>query len=187
MFIYIFLFLLGFDLIFWSLGLHMLARNGEQKFKFSSMFSAPVIASLSSLLIIFFNLTKFIPQGVLLPIEMIANCTLPLAMFIVGGNIALIRLEHLDKAKVFWIVLNKLIILPVIGLVIVLFLKLPELLGFFVILQLAMPSATSLSLIISQYKKPDALISQGIFYSHIVSLITIPLFLSLYLALSVLK
>jgi len=54
-------------------------------------------------------------------------------------------------------------------------------------MQLAMPSATSLSVIIRHYNKEDALISQGVFFSHIISLITIPLFLGLYLSLVVLK
>ena len=187
MFIYIFLFLLGFDLVMWSLGIYMLTRKSEQKFKLSSIFSAPVIANLGSLLIIFLGLNKFISHAGLLPFEMIGNCTLPLAMFIVGGNIALIRLEHIHKREVFWIVLSKLVILPAVGLCLVLFLKLPELLGFLIVMQCAMPSATSLSVIISHYKKEDSLISQGIFFSHIISLLTIPLFLSLYLALRVLK
>lgn len=187
MFIYIFLFLLGFDLVMWSLGIHMLTRKAEQKFKLSSIFSVPVIASLGSLLIIFLGLARFIPQGVLAPVEMIGNCTLPLAMFIVGGNIAFIRLEHVRKLEVFWILLCKLIILPAVGLYLVVLFGLSELLGFLIVMQLAMPSATSLSVIISHHKKEDVLVSQGIFYTHIVSLITIPLFLSLYLALRVIK
>jgi hypothetical protein len=187
MFIYIFLFLLGFDLVMWSLGIHMLTRKAEQKFKLSSIFSVPVITSLASLLIIFLGLNRFIPLGALVPVEMIGNCTLPLAMFIVGGNIAFIRLEHVRKVEVFWILLCKLVILPIAGLYLVILFKLPELLGFLIVMQLAMPSATSLSVIISHHKKEDALISQGIFYTHIVSLVTIPLFLSLYLALRVIK
>jgi len=187
MFIYIFLFLLGFDLIMWSLGIYMLTRKAGQQFKLSSIFSPPVIANLSSLLIIALGLNRFIPHAALAPVEMIGNCTLPLAMFIVGGNIASIRLENLRKAEVFWVVLNKLVILPAAGLFLVISLKLPELLGFLVIMQLAMPSATSLSVILSHYKKEDTLVSQGVFYTHIVSMLTIPLFLSLYLALRVIK
>jgi len=187
MFIYIFLFLLGFDLIMWSLGIYMLTRKAGQQFKLSSIFSPPVIANLSSLLIIALGLNRFIPHAALAPVEMIGNCTLPLAMFIVGVNIASIRLENLRKAEVFWVVLNKLVILPAAGLFLVISLKLPELLGFLVIMQLAMPSATSLSVILSHYKKEDTLVSQGVFYTHIVSMLTIPLFLSLYLALRVIK
>ena len=115
------------------------------------------------------------------------NCTLPLAMLVVGGNIALVRLKDTDKKTTAIFLLGKLIILPVFGILIVLKLALPPLLGFLIVMQLAMPSATSLSVIIRRFNKPDALISQGVFFSHILGLFTIPIFLSLYLSLIMLK
>jgi len=120
-------------------------------------------------------------------LEAVGNCTLPLAMIVVGGNVALAQLKNIDKKMVSFVLLGKLIILPALGLVLVLKLGLPQLLGLLIVMQLAMPSATSLSVIIRHYKKEDVLISQGIFFSHILSLLTIPLFLSLYLSLAVLK
>ena len=87
----------------------------------------------------------------------------------------------------FLFLLGKLIILPALGIVLVLKLQLPFLLGFLIVMQLSMPAATSLSVIIRRYNRPDALISQGVFFSHIIGLLTIPLFLSLYLYLVMLK
>lgn len=186
-FIYIFLFLLGFDLAAWSLGIYMLTYEKQAKFKLRSIFSPPVIANLASLALVALGLNKFIPVEVSNPLKMMGNCTLPLAMLVVGGNIALVHLKNIDKKTVFFMLLGKLIILPALGIWIVLKLGLPQLFGFLVIMQLAMPSATSLSVIIRSYNREDALISQGVFFSHIISLITIPLFLSLYLSLVVLK
>jgi len=186
-FIYIFLFLLGFDLAAWSLGIYMLTYDSQAKFKLKNIFSPPVIANLSALLLIALGLNKFIPFGALKPLEMIGNCTLPLAMIVVGGNVALVHLKKIDKKAVFFVLLGKLIILPALGIWIVLKLGLPQLFGFLIVMQLAMPSATSLSVIIRHYKREDVLISQGVFFSHIVSLLTIPVFLGLYLSLAVLK
>jgi predicted permease len=56
----------------------------------------------------------------------------------------------------------------------------PRLISLLILIQLAMPSATTLSVLVSHYKKEDLLISQGIFFSHITSIITIPLFLIIY-------
>ncbi|MDD5253055.1 MAG: AEC family transporter [Candidatus Omnitrophota bacterium] len=187
MFVYIILFLLGFDLVAWSCGIYMLTYEKQVKFKLRSIFSPPVIANLTTLVLIFLGLNKFIPQAVFNPIKMIGDCTLPLAMFVVGGNIALVQLKDVDKKSVFFLLLGKLIILPACGIAVVLKLGVSELLGFLIVMQLAMPSATSLSVIIRHYKKEDALISQGVFFSHIASLLTIPLFLSLYLSMAVLK
>jgi len=186
-FIFIFLFLLGFDLVAWSLGIYMLTYERQVKFKLSSLFSPPVIANLTCLVLIALGLNKFIPDVLFKPLSMVGNCTLPLAMLVVGGNAALVQLKNIDKKITFIFLLGKLIILPVFGIFIVLKLGLPYLLGFLIVMQLAMPSATSLSVIIRRFNKPDALISQGVFFSHIVGLFTIPIFLSLYLYLVMLK
>ena len=187
MFTYIFLFLLGFNLVMWSLGVYILSFTRAKKFELGSLFSPPVIATLVSLILIFFSLNKFIPEAVLKPLRMVGDCTLPLAMLVVGGNLASIHLWHIDKKAMSLMILAKLIILPVLGLWLVIKFKFPELVGLLILMQLAVPSATSLSLIITHYKKEDLLISQGIFLSHIVSLVTLPLFLSLYFTLIMIK
>lgn len=186
-FIFIFLFLLGFDLVAWSAGIYMLTYEKKAKFKLQNLFSPPVIANLASLGLIALGLNKFIPQEIFKPLAMMGNCTLPLAMLVVGGNIALVELKHVDKKTTGLFLLGKLVILPALGIAAVLKLQLPYLLGFLIVMQLAMPSATSLSVIIRRYNKPDALISQGVFFSHIIGLLTVPLFLSLYLYLVMLK
>jgi predicted permease len=186
-FIYIFLFLLGFDLVAWSAGIYMLTYEKKAKFKPQNIFSPPVIANLVSLGLVALGLNKIIPQEIFKPLEMVGNCTLPLAMLVVGGNIALVELRQVDKKATVLFLLGKLIILPALGIAAVLKLQIPYLLGFLIVMQLAMPSATSLSVIIRRYNKPDALISQGVFFSHIIGLLTVPLFLSLYLYLVMLK
>lgn len=186
-FIYIFLFLLGFDLVAWSLGIYMLTYDKQVKFKLQNIFSPPVIANLSTLAIISLGLNKFIPVLVFKPLQMVGNCTLPLALIVVGGNVALVDLKNINKKVVSFFLLGKLIILPALGIWLVLSLRLPQLFGFLIVMQLAMPSATSLSVIIRRYNREDTLISQGVFFSHIISLITIPLFLGLYLSLVMLK
>ncbi|MDI6758386.1 MAG: AEC family transporter [Candidatus Omnitrophota bacterium] len=180
---YLFLFLLGFNVVIWSLGAYILSFHENRKFELGALFSPPVIAILLSLAIIFLGLNRFIPDGVLKPLRLVGNCTLPLAMFVVGGSLAFVRLKRIDKKAMVFMVLTKLIIMPLLGLLIVLKLKITSLAGLLILIQLAMPPATSLSVIIRHYKKEDFLISQGIFIGHIASLITLPLFLSLYFTL----
>jgi predicted permease len=187
MFIYLFLFLIGFNLVVWSAGKYMLTFSGLKKFELGTLFSPPVITAISSLIFISLGLNKFVPDAALKPLRMVGDCTLPLAMLVVGGNIAEIHLGKIDKKAIALIVLSKLIILPLLGLWLVIKFRLPQLMGFLVLLQLAVPPATSLSVIVRHYKKEDLLVSQGIFFGHILSIITIPVFLSLYFTLSVLK
>ena len=187
MFIYIFLFLLGFNLAMFSLGVYLLTFHENKKFEFLSLFSPPVVATLAGLLFVLFGLNRFAPDALMKPLRMIGDCTLPLAMFVVGGNLAEIKISSVDKKAMLLVVLAKLIILPALGLVLILKLRLPELLGLLVLMQLAAPSATTLSVITTHYKKEDLLISQGIFFTHIVSILTLSLFLSLYFTLVVIR
>lgn len=187
MFIYIFLFLLGFNLVIWSLGVYALTFTRAKKFELGSIFSPPVIATIVSLGLIALGAQRFIPPTILKPLKMFGDCTLPLALLVVGGNLAQIQLGRIDKRAVILSALAKLVILPLAGLALILKFKLPELLGLLLLIELAVPSAMSLSVIIRHYKKEDLLISQGIFVSHVLSLVTIPIFLSLYFTLGMVK
>ena len=71
-------------------------------------------------------------------------------------------------------------VLPVLGFCLVIRMGLPELIGLLIVMQLAVPSATNLTVIIRHYKKEDLLVSQGILFSHIAGIISLPFFLSLY-------
>ena len=186
MFIYLFLFLLGFNLLIFSLGVYMLASKKGDKFKLTGLFSPPVLATLATLALIFFKLNK-IPEFVYKPLKMMGECTLPLAMLVVGGNLAQIRLGRIDKKAIFLMSLAKLVILPGLGLLLLLKFRLPYLIGLLILIQLAAPPATTPSVIIRHYKKDDLLISQGIFFGHILGLISLPVFLSLYFALVMVK
>jgi predicted permease len=178
--IYLFLFLLGFNLTMFSVGVHMLCFHKNKKFELASLFSPPVIAVLFSLTFIFFGLQKLMPEALYRSLRLIGDCTLPLAMFVVGGNLADINLGKINAKEMLLLILAKMILMPAIGLWLIFVLKIPQMIGLLLLVQLAMPSATSLSVIVSHYKKEDLLISQGIFFSHLASIITIPAFLIIY-------
>ncbi len=181
MFIYLFLFLLGFNLLMFSVGAHTICCYKRKPFELASLFSPPVIAVIFSLLFVFFGLQKFVPETLYKPLRMIGDCTLPLAMFVVGGNLAEISLKSIDRKSLSLIILAKMVILPLIGLAVIFTFNMPRLISLLILIQLAVPSATTLSVLVRHYKKEDLLVSQGIFFTHIISVITIPVFLIIYL------
>lgn len=187
MFIYIFMFLLGFNLLIWSVGVYMITFSQTKRFELGSLFSPPVIATIFTLIFISLGGDKFMPQALLRPLRMLGDSTFPLALFVIGGNLARIHPGQIDKKAIFLLVLAKLIVLPGLGILLILKLNLPAIIGLLLVMQLAMPPATSLSIIASHYKKKDLIISQGIFFGHILSLVTIPIFLSLYFIFSAIK
>ena len=180
MFIYLFLFLMGFNLVMFSVGVHILNFHKERKLKIKSLFSMPVVATIFSLIMVYLGFNRFFPQAIIKPLRMLGDTTLPLAMLVVGGNLAQISLMHINKKAVSLLILAKMIILPALGLVLISILKIPELIGLLILIQLSMPSAVTLTVILRSYKKEDILASQGIFLTHIAGIITIPVFLILY-------
>jgi predicted permease len=165
----------------------MLSFSRNNKFVFSSLFSPPVVATLLSLLFVSLGINKLIPDFIFMPLKSVGECTLPLAMFVVGGSLAQIKLDKIDIKAILLMSLAKLIILPALGLALIIKFRLPDLIGLLILMQLAMPPATSLSVIIRNYNKEDLLISQGVFWGHILSIISIPIFLSLYFTLSMIE
>ncbi|HOW35103.1 MAG TPA: AEC family transporter [Candidatus Omnitrophota bacterium] len=180
LFIFILLFLIGFDLVFWSLGVWLLTRNKIDKFDLTNLLVSPLGAVLISLLLIALGLQRFIPDILLKPVKMLGDCALPLAMVVVGGNLARIAISEGNKKDISWVVLGKLLLLPLLALLFTSAFQIKGLIGFLIVLEAAVPSATSLSVVSRHYKTEDKFINQGIFFTYIASLITIPIFLSAY-------
>lgn len=183
MFIYIFLFLVGFNLLVWSFGVYLLTYHKARRFEFASLFSPPVVATLVGLLFVSLRLENLIPNFIFRPLKMVGDCTLPLAIFVVGASLAELEFgKKINKLALFFICLTKLIILPLIIMLLLINIKLKisYLIALLLIIEAAMPPATSLSVIIRHYKKEDYLINPAIFIGHIISIVTIPIFLSLF-------
>ena len=187
MLIYLFLFLMGFNFLLFSFGVWCLTHKSGGKLPVKSFLNPPVIATLVGLACVLAGIGKFIPAPLTKAVAMAGDCTMPLAMFVVGGNIAAIKLLKVDTRAIPLMVLVKLILLPALGLALVYALKLNGPLGLLLVLQLAMPPATNLSVLARQYRQEDQLVSQGIFFGHVAGLVTIPVFLSIYFMLNMLK
>lgn len=181
MLIYLFLFLLGFNLVLWSWGVYFLSARKLRRFSLASLFSPPVIATFLGFIFVLLKVNSYIPTFILSPLELLGNCSFPLAIVVVGASLAdLYVAKPLDKKLIIRLILAKLIVLPSLGLLFISYFQLPYLLGLLIILELAAPSATSLAVIARKYSQEERFISQGVFFSHIVSLVTLPLFLSAF-------
>ena len=187
MFIYLFLFLLGFNLVMWSIGVFYLARERDRKFELSSLFSPPVIAIVAVLFLIAVGLDRFIPKFLIGPVKMLGDCALPLAIMVVGGNLAQINIKPKNNFRqISYLIVAKLLFLPLVFFGLIFLIKPPYVVAFLLLLQSAMPSATSLSIIMRHYDKEDNIVSLGIFWTHLISLLTLPIFLALFSSLRIL-
>ncbi len=178
--IYIFLFLLGFNLVIFSLGVYILNFHKGQKLRIGSLFSMPVLSTLFSLVLVYFGGQRFFNDSFIRPLRMLGDSTLPLAMLVVGGSLAQLRVKDINKKAMALLVGVKMIIVPLLGMLLIGVLGLSGMTGLLILMQLAMPSAVTISAILRVYKKEDILASQGILVTHIAAIVTVPVFLILY-------
>ncbi|MGE5279402.1 MAG: AEC family transporter [Deltaproteobacteria bacterium] len=180
MFIYIFLFLLAFNMTIFSVGYFLLNPAADRRFDPRTMFNPPVIATLAALLVAFARAGRFFPEVVVEPAAVLGRCAIPLSILVVGGNLALMRVERSAARPLTYALLIKLVILPLFFLSLVVFLRIPAMMGFLLVLQAAMPPAVLLSVVCRSQDCGDKLVSPAIFYGHALSIVTVPLVLALF-------
>ena len=184
--VYTFLYLLGFNVIMWSIGSSFIFKGKMRKFRLKSLFIPPITSTIISLILVYTGLTKLIPSLVISPLKMVGETSFVLSAIILGCWLAKIRLKGL-LGRLFLVgeaAGLKLIILPLFFFIGVLSFKIFSLLGLFIILQAAMPSAVSLPIVANLNGADSEFVSQGVFLTHILSIFTIPLWLGLYLKVS---
>ena len=184
--IYNFMYILGFDVMFWSVGSFLIFKKKGEEFKLKSILTPPIVATVLALFFVYSGLAKFIPSVILSPMKMVGDTSFVLSMIILGCWLAKISTVNLYK-RVFIVLeasLLKLVLLPFIFLLIMLKLDIVSLFGLFVVLQAAMPSAVSLPIVANLRKADSEFVSQGVLLSHILSIVTIPVWVGLYMKFS---
>lgn len=184
--IYTFMYILGFDIIFWSVGSFFIFKKKGEEFKLKSIFTPPIIATVLALLFVYSGIAKFVPSVMLSPLKMIGDLSFVLSMIILGCWLAKINTANLYK-RIFIVLeasLLKLMVLPFIFLLIVLRFDISSLFGLFVVLQASMPSAVTLPIVVNLRKADSEFVSQGVLFSHILSIVTIPVWVGLYMKLA---
>ncbi len=183
--VYIFLFLIGFDFAIWSLGVSLVIGREKLAFRPRDALTPPFFATALSLGIVLAGVQKFIPEAVVGPIEMFGSCALPIAISVVGGNLAFMAIGHKAyRREVILAVLSKIVLLPSLALAIVFLLRIKGMMGFLIVLQSVVPSATTLVVMVKHFNVQEKFISEAIFFSHLAGLIATPLFLMAYLKLT---
>ncbi|MDP8216979.1 MAG: AEC family transporter [Candidatus Kaelpia imicola] len=178
-YLYIFSYLVGFNLIMLSFGFYYMHASSEMKLK--SFITPAFIASILGIAFALSGLAAGIPDIIIQPIHKLGSTTVPLGMVMLGMILAqsrLFRLEHLRELSV--LIFSKLLLIPLVVLVLLKLIKLDGLISFLILLQAAMPSATTLSLIAHFKNAHTEFVSQGIIYTHLFLLLTLPLIFLLF-------
>ena len=160
----------------YSLGIVLIGNNRETVgFQPKLLLNIPFIAALISI-ILFFTPIQF-PSAVMNAFDYLGNVTTPVAMLILGCTIAAMPIKELfDDWRVYLFAAVRLAVVP---LAVMMALKLigvkdPLIAGVMIVLT-AMPVATNTTMLAIEYGGDLQLASKGIFFTTILSVITIPM------------
>jgi predicted permease len=173
--------IIGFDLCLWSLGIWLITRDSSGRMDLKNLINPPLISMFVALAIVLTAGGHIIPEAVLEPVKILGDAALPVAMIVIGGNLSLAGRAKISWTQVSGAVLIKLIVLPLAALLVLSVVKLNPMVSFVVILQACMPTSITISVIARNYgTKNQDFINRSILVSHLLSMITIPIFLGLY-------
>ncbi|MBD3264221.1 MAG: hypothetical protein GF375_03865 [Candidatus Omnitrophica bacterium] len=184
--VYIFLYLLGFNIIMWSIGSFLIFKRKDEEFKFSSLFNPPVISTFLALALIYSGGFRLIPQVLLSPLRMIGDTSFVLSMLVLGCWLAKVKIKGFRRDLPYLMLAcsMKNLVLPLIFFIFIVYFNIFGLIGLFIILQASMPSAASLPVVVNIRGADSGFVSQGVFFTHLLSIFTIPMWLGLYLKFS---
>lgn len=167
-----------FNLLLYTVGV-MFLQKGDKNTKFSikSVINVPIVATLIAVVIFAFEIPM--PKLVDDVADTISAATVPLSMMCVGLSLGSVSLkEALLQPRLYGISLVRLIICPLtVWLVLRMFITNPVILGTIVLLA-ACPSAIICTILGIQYGRDGVESSEAIFISTMLSMITIPLLIS---------
>ena len=183
LYVYIFLLVIGFNVAIWTLGVSLLIKKESAGIEWDKVFNPPFLATVITLVIIALGWQRWVPSFVVNPVGILGNCALPIAMLVVGGNLAAIDLLDVNKKAISLVIITKLILMPLLAILVILILRLNFAFGFLVLLEAAVPSGVTLSLISRYYHVERKFVNQGLLFTHTACVVTLPVFLTIYLML----
>ena len=124
-----------------------------------------------------------LPKLILGVCKLIGNATIPLALIAVGSILAQKNVQKTVSLKtISALILCRLILMPALAILFInVFDGLPKILQAVIVLQAAMPSASTTPILTKRFGGDAELAASGVFFTTLFSIITVPFFLSLVL------
>lgn len=194
---YVSMFIVVFSPMMWTLGFNILGEKPHSSIKFSDIITPPacgIIAGFAVANIPFAKNAFCTDGGFLHPVFTaclsLGNAVVPCAMIVLGGSFAFSPIaKHVERKPVFAVILVKLILMPLLAILYIKFLIhsniIPHgavqgrLLAIVMLIQAAVPPATTLIVISSLQKKNIEEMGALLQWLYLTSLVTLTLFIVL--------
>ncbi len=166
-----------FNLFVYSIGISLIGKSedGLTKFNPRRLMNMPLMAAALSIILYFTGIS--LPAQVMTSLDYMGNVTTPVAMLILGSTIAGMPIKELfDEWRIYIFSGVKLLVIPLAVLWVLNQVPMNmELLKGTLIVLTAMPVATNTTMLAIEYDGDVQLASKGIFFTTVLSILTIPL------------
>ncbi|MFP3953622.1 MAG: AEC family transporter [Candidatus Acetothermia bacterium] len=182
-FLIIFLIVTGLSAALWSLGVGLISGKFVNLWDFSKRIisNPPLVATITSIALLLLGWEVYVPDLALDTASLAGGITVPLIMIVLGGQLANIHVNSRGfVGAISLVILLKLIIYPALALLAIYFVRPPEVIGFVLLLEAATTPATNLVIVGRHYGEETGLLNQGLLYSYLCAIVTIPAFISLF-------
>ncbi len=171
----------GVELAMWGIGLMILTRKAGLR----SMVNGPFIAVMLALLLNYTGIYRYIPRPVDTAMSMLGQCAVPISVLMIGATIG--RFFQKEVFTDAWrvglsSVLVRMILLPALILLAVVFLPAPLALKQLMIIQAAMPAAVFPIILARMYGGSPPVAIQVVLATSLVSVVSSPILISLGLS-----
>lgn len=166
---------LGFNILVYTYGVYLMCKqSGDYNFQYKELLTPGVILSLFS--IICFLLDLSFPQLIVDTCSTVGSVTTPLAMILIGANLAKISIKEVFTDKTIYLfTIIKQIIIPVLAYPILKFFITDTLVLGVLFVLIAMPVGNITVMFAMKYDNDADIASKNVFISTLCSVITIPL------------
>lgn len=176
------IFNLYFVIFLWTYGILLykgkLDKGYLKREIISLLFNPSIIAVIIGIIIMLFNIQ--IKGALLSSIKSIGNITGPLSMFIIGVILSKVKIkQHINDWTVYYGIIIKLIIIPIITYLISLLLNEMSIAVYSVIIMTAMPASAMTSILAENYNKEKEFAAIIVSATTLISLITVPILIKI--------
>jgi predicted permease len=184
--LYVFLYILGFNPILWSVGKVFISSNSEheKELVWKDYITAPMIVTLISLSLVLSKLNQFVPQTIISASAILGNAAVPVATFVLGATLGSIELKSsFSFYELFASLSTKYFLVPISMFIIISLSPLKvhnPLLADFFIIEASVAPATAIILMLRTYGGNVQKIGALLLISYIFSALASPVWIALW-------
>jgi len=179
--VYVFLFIIGFNITIWPFSMAFLQKDFRKNFKWHTILNPPAISTIIAIGTVFIFKNSWLPAAIGEPLKLVGDASFPLALILLGAMLKEHGGYHLGRAGALaGCLIAKLVLIPIVCLIVLKFLNLDPMYTFIIFLQSTMPTAVTLVVIGDAAHADVRFLSSTILYTHIGASMTVPVWLMIF-------